>query len=452
MKAAENRVVPVDFQEHLARLEEAAVCSCASTGRSTRIPSCIRSCAGSSSAAIPRRARRAFLFTNVVGSQRRALRHARSWWARWPPPTRSTPWAWASGRGAGRHLDAARSATRSRPECSRERALPRGGHHRRGVEAARRRPRAPSGADLDAGFRCRALSHRDGLRHQGSRNRRAEHGHLSRRPEGVGPARRAHGVAPRRRGRLPALAEISEARRADALRHRGRLRAGRRLYGPAETRRSTRTRWRSRAGSPGGRCASRAARPSTSKFRPTPRSSSRADRHRLLEPEGPFGESHGHVALEDFNMSMRVTAITHKQQGGVHLDHQRGDASESSVLKKSAYEALYLPSQGPARGARHQEGRDARAADQSAQGALPAIRARRAADRSVARPAGRRHACRRNAARSSSRCRRTSTRATPTRCSGRSPTAPIPVEDVLIVPYRSGGHGPKSGGGGDSPC
>ena len=32
----------------------------------------------------------------------------------------------------------------------------------------------------------------------------------------------------------------------------------------------------------------------------------------LLEPEGPFGESHGHVALEDFNMSMQVTAITHQ--------------------------------------------------------------------------------------------------------------------------------------------
>ena len=32
----------------------------------------------------------------------------------------------------------------------------------------------------------------------------------------------------------------------------------------------------------------------------------------LLEPEGPFGECHGHVALEDYNMSMQVTAITHK--------------------------------------------------------------------------------------------------------------------------------------------
>ena len=33
----------------------------------------------------------------------------------------------------------------------------------------------------------------------------------------------------------------------------------------------------------------------------------------VLEPEGPFGESHGHVALEDFNMSMHVTAITMKK-------------------------------------------------------------------------------------------------------------------------------------------
>ena len=34
----------------------------------------------------------------------------------------------------------------------------------------------------------------------------------------------------------------------------------------------------------------------------------------LLEPEGPFGESHGHVALEGYNMSMQVTAITHKRK------------------------------------------------------------------------------------------------------------------------------------------
>ncbi len=33
----------------------------------------------------------------------------------------------------------------------------------------------------------------------------------------------------------------------------------------------------------------------------------------LLEPEGPFGESHGYIALEDFNMSMQVTAITRRR-------------------------------------------------------------------------------------------------------------------------------------------
>ncbi len=32
-----------------------------------------------------------------------------------------------------------------------------------------------------------------------------------------------------------------------------------------------------------------------------------------VEPEGPFGESHGHIALEEFNMPMRVTAITHRK-------------------------------------------------------------------------------------------------------------------------------------------
>ena len=40
---------------------------------------------------------------------------------------------------------------------------------------------APAGADLDAGLRRRALSHRHALRHQGPGERRPEHGHLPRR-------------------------------------------------------------------------------------------------------------------------------------------------------------------------------------------------------------------------------------------------------------------------------
>lgn len=61
-----------------------------------------------------------------------------------------------------------------------------------------------------------------------------------------------------------------------------------------------------------------------------------------LEPEGPFGESHGHVALEDFNMSMQVTAITHKKKPVFISIVSQVTPSESSVLKKVAYEPMYL--------------------------------------------------------------------------------------------------------------
>jgi 4-hydroxy-3-polyprenylbenzoate decarboxylase len=62
----------------------------------------------------------------------------------------------------------------------------------------------------------------------------------------------------------------------------------------------------------------------------------------LLEPEGPFGESHGHVALEDFNMSMRVTAITRKAKPVFVSIISQVTPSESSVIKKVAYEPMFL--------------------------------------------------------------------------------------------------------------
>src|SRR6202163_2160169 len=62
----------------------------------------------------------------------------------------------------------------------------------------------------------------------------------------------------------------------------------------------------------------------------------------LLEPEGPFGESHGHVALEDFNMSMQVTAITYKRAPVFVSIISQVTPSESSVTKKVAYEPLFL--------------------------------------------------------------------------------------------------------------
>ena len=62
----------------------------------------------------------------------------------------------------------------------------------------------------------------------------------------------------------------------------------------------------------------------------------------LLEPEGPFGESHGHVALEDYNMSMQVTTITMKKKPVFVSIISQVTPSESSVTKVVAYEPLFL--------------------------------------------------------------------------------------------------------------
>ncbi|MDH3701884.1 MAG: UbiD family decarboxylase [Alphaproteobacteria bacterium] len=61
-----------------------------------------------------------------------------------------------------------------------------------------------------------------------------------------------------------------------------------------------------------------------------------------LEPEGPFGESHGHVALEEFNMPMQITAITHKKKPIIPSYISQVAPSESSVMKRVAYEPLFL--------------------------------------------------------------------------------------------------------------
>ena len=61
-----------------------------------------------------------------------------------------------------------------------------------------------------------------------------------------------------------------------------------------------------------------------------------------LEPEGPFGESHGHVALEEFNMPMRVTAITHRRNAIVASYLSQVTPSESSAIKRVAYEPMFL--------------------------------------------------------------------------------------------------------------
>jgi UbiD family decarboxylase len=60
------------------------------------------------------------------------------------------------------------------------------------------------------------------------------------------------------------------------------------------------------------------------------------------EPEAPFGESHGHVALEEFNMPMRITAITRRRDAVIPSYISQVAPSESSVIKRVAYEPLFL--------------------------------------------------------------------------------------------------------------
>ncbi len=61
-----------------------------------------------------------------------------------------------------------------------------------------------------------------------------------------------------------------------------------------------------------------------------------------LEPEAPFGESHGHVALEEFNLPMKITAITHRFKPVIPSYISQVAPSESSVIKRVAYEPLFF--------------------------------------------------------------------------------------------------------------
>jgi UbiD family decarboxylase len=61
-----------------------------------------------------------------------------------------------------------------------------------------------------------------------------------------------------------------------------------------------------------------------------------------VEPEAPFGESHGHIALEDYNSIVEVTAITRKKDCVIPSIISQVTPSESSVIKRVAYEPLWL--------------------------------------------------------------------------------------------------------------
>jgi UbiD family decarboxylase len=63
---------------------------------------------------------------------------------------------------------------------------------------------------------------------------------------------------------------------------------------------------------------------------------------KLLEPEAPFGESHGYVNLQEYNAFMQVTAITRRRHPILTSFISQVAPSESSVIRKVAMEPVYL--------------------------------------------------------------------------------------------------------------
>ena len=62
----------------------------------------------------------------------------------------------------------------------------------------------------------------------------------------------------------------------------------------------------------------------------------------LLEPEAPFGESHGHVNLQEYNGYVDITAITRRKNAVITSWVSQVTPSESSAIKRPAYEAAQL--------------------------------------------------------------------------------------------------------------
>ena len=61
-----------------------------------------------------------------------------------------------------------------------------------------------------------------------------------------------------------------------------------------------------------------------------------------LEPEAPFGESHGYVNLQEYNAFMNVTAITRRRNAILTSFISQVTPSESSVIRRVAMEPVFL--------------------------------------------------------------------------------------------------------------
>ncbi len=63
-----------------------------------------------------------------------------------------------------------------------------------------------------------------------------------------------------------------------------------------------------------------------------------------LEPEAPFGESHGHVNLQEYNAFMEITAITRRKNAILTSIISQVTPSESSLIKLISLEPMLLNS------------------------------------------------------------------------------------------------------------
>ena len=315
----------LDFQEHLADLEANGLLPPHRSCRSTRTPSCIRWCAGNSSAACPEHKRRAFLFTNVTDAKGRRLRHAGGG---------------RLDRGVGRNLFARhgrRVEDIGKPGCRRSPhpIPPIKGAQPRCQEvvitgddlAAPGGLEAPAGAGLDARLRiprpisratfCVTRDPDSGIQNSGTYRAALK---ATDRLVVRMVARE------RRRRRLSALAEVSERRRADADRDRDRLRAGGACSRVRRSSPSTSTSSASPARSPGGR----------SRWRRRDRRSRRAGRRRDRDRGTDRSrEARAGGAVRREQRLCRARSLQHadasdrdhpQARAGVHLDHQPGDA------------------------------------------------------------------------------------------------------------------------------
>ena len=165
----------------------------------------------------------------------------------------------------------------------------------------------------------------------------------------------------------------------------------------------------------------------------------------LLEPEAPFGESHGYVNLQEYNAFMDVTAITRRRNPILTSFISQVTPSESSVIRRVAMEPVFLASsanrcssiRGVKRVAMHEPLTSLYAVIgiQFARG-TPATEVWRALHGAAVAASLRRQMDHRGR-------RGHRSRTMPTRCSGRCPIAASRSTISMLVPHKDPGHGPR---------